>query len=130
MPVFGLKLFILAVSVVGLTSAGNPAEKETPTVPTAHGYGPAIHISSGVLQLAPDTEPTPLLLLSNPYSTASVLGGNPWPHFYVDTHGGSHLPVATSGVAIQEPRILISDNVDFSQLKISQHDYPLKSHGR
>ncbi|EDV35195.2 uncharacterized protein Dana_GF22325 [Drosophila ananassae] len=131
MPVFGWKLFILAVSAVGFTSAGHPAEKEKSTVPSTHGYGPAIHISSGVLQLAPDTEPTPLLLLSNPYSSSSgSLGGSPWPHLYVETFGASHLPVATSGVALQEPRILVSDNVDFSQLKLRQHTFPVQSHGR
>ncbi|EDX18191.1 GD17336 [Drosophila simulans] len=124
MQVLHVQLFILAAVVAALVR-GHAVEKEQPA---SHAYGPPIHISSGVLQLAPDTEQPHLLLVPSSYSTSL---GNPWPHFYVDTLTASHLPhsVIPSIPSIHEPRIVVNDNVDFSQLKLPQHQV-VHSHGR
>ncbi|KAH8419685.1 hypothetical protein KR009_000872 [Drosophila setifemur] len=127
MQVLGFKLFILAVTVVGLTLS-HAVDTEKPTNPSGHVYGPAIHISSGILQLAPDTEQPQLLLVPNVHSSSA---GNPWPHFYVDALTASHLPhssgLPASPIFEHEPRILVNDNVDFSQLKVKPI---VQSHGR
>ncbi|XP_002133924.2 uncharacterized protein [Drosophila pseudoobscura] len=124
MPViiFNLPILAMVVAVVVTLTAGHAVEQELPTTLDGHGYGPAIHISSGVLQLAADTEAQTLLLVpSSVYS-------QPWPHFYVEGVS-SHLPhsgLPQPHLPAHEPRIVISDNVDFSQLK-----HPLvKAHGR
>ncbi|XP_043660548.1 LOW QUALITY PROTEIN: uncharacterized protein LOC122624871 [Drosophila teissieri] len=133
MQVLNVKLFILPVVVAALVR-GHAVEKE---LPSSHGYGPPIHITSGVLQLAPDTEQPHLLLVPSSYSSSL---GNPWPHFYVDTLAASHLPHSViptipsissipSVPAIHEHRIVVNDNVDFSQLKLPQHQV-VHSHGR
>ncbi|XP_039500051.1 LOW QUALITY PROTEIN: uncharacterized protein LOC120456970 [Drosophila santomea] len=130
MQVLNVKLFILPVVVAALVR-GHAVEKEQPS---SHGYGPPIHITSGVLQLAPDTEQPHLLLVPSSYSSSV---GNPWPHFYVDTLTTSHLPHSViptipsspSIPSIHEPRIVVNDNVDFSQLKLPQHPV-VRSHGR
>ncbi|KAI8036051.1 hypothetical protein M5D96_011145 [Drosophila gunungcola] len=121
MQVFALQLYILAV-VAEASVGGHAVEQEQLS---SHGYGPAIHISSGVLQLAPDTEQPHLLLVPNVQSSSL---GNPWPHFFVDTLTASHLP-HSSLPNVHEHRILVSDNVDFSQLKLPQHQV-VHSHGR
>nr|XP_016931692.2 uncharacterized protein LOC108011131 [Drosophila suzukii] len=130
MQVPNAQLFILAVVVVALVR-GHAVEQEHLT---SHAYGPAIHISSGLLQLAPDSEQPQLLLVPNVYSSSL---GNPWPHFYVDTLTASHLPhssipsIPTIPLtpSIHEPRIVVNDNVDFSQIKLPQHKV-VHSHGR
>ncbi|XP_017006899.1 uncharacterized protein [Drosophila takahashii] len=133
MQVLGAQLFTLAVTaVVVVTSVrGHAVEQEHLA---GHAYGPAIHISSGILQLAPDAEQPQLLLVPNAHSSSL---GNPWPHFYVDTLTASHLPHSSipsiaaipMTPSIHEPRIVVSDNVDFSQLKLPQHKV-VHSHGR
>ncbi|XP_017017389.1 uncharacterized protein [Drosophila kikkawai] len=98
-----------------------------PSALPAHAYGPAIHISSGILQLAPDSEQPQLLLVPHVQSPSL---GNPWPHFYVDTLTASHLPHSSiTPDSIHEPRIAVNDNVDFSQPKLAQPKV-IHSHGR
>ncbi|XP_022208603.1 uncharacterized protein LOC111064986 [Drosophila obscura] len=118
MPVNIFYLSILLVAVIATLTAGHAVEREQPS---ALGYGPAVHISSGVLQLADDTE-TQLLLVPSVHSSPLA---QPWPHFYVEGLT-SHLPhVATlPQPTVHEPRIVISDNLDFS------HHPSVKSHGR
>nr|XP_036677018.1 uncharacterized protein LOC118878375 [Drosophila suzukii]XP_036677020.1 uncharacterized protein LOC118878377 [Drosophila suzukii]XP_036677021.1 uncharacterized protein LOC118878378 [Drosophila suzukii] len=124
------QLFILAVVVVTLHKHSN----RLIIIYLFSAYGPAIHISSGLLQLAPDSEQPQLLLVPNVYSSSL---GNPWPHFYVDTLTASHLPhssipsIPTIPLtpSINEPRIVVNDNVDFSQIKLPQHKV-VHSHGR
>ncbi|EDV46467.2 uncharacterized protein LOC6550143 [Drosophila erecta] len=136
MQVLNVKLLIVPVVFAALVR-GHAVEKEQTS---GHAYGPPIHISSGVLQLAPDTEQPHLLLVPSSYSSPL---GNPWPHFYVDTLMASHLPHSVipsiasipaipsipSIPSVHEPRIVVNDNVDFSQLKLPQHQV-VHSHGR
>ncbi|XP_017067316.1 LOW QUALITY PROTEIN: uncharacterized protein LOC108105334 [Drosophila eugracilis] len=128
MQAFNQQLFILVAVAFAASVGGHGVEQDHLA---SHAYGPAIHISSGVLQLAPDTEPTQLLLVPNVYSSSL---GNPWPHFFMDTLTASHLPHSSIPMipatpSIHEPRIVVNDNVDFSQLKLPQHKV-VHSHGR
>ncbi|XP_020808452.1 uncharacterized protein LOC110184305 [Drosophila serrata] len=127
----GLGLLTLTVALVALV-AGHAIEEEIPPSLAAHAYGPAIRISSGILQLAPDSEQPQLLLVPHVHSSSLSY---PWPHFYVDTLTASHLPhssmtpVGGASDSIHEPRILVNDNVDFSQTKLPKSRV-VHSHGR
>ncbi|SPP77952.1 Hypothetical predicted protein [Drosophila guanche] len=118
MSAFKVKLFILLLAVAVALTAGHAVEQELPSTHAVHAYGPAIHISSGVLQLAADSD-TQLLLLPNVQAPSPL--AQPWPHFYVEGLT-SHLPHAAT-LPQHEPRIVISDNLDFSEQPL------VKAHG-
>ncbi|TDG41327.1 hypothetical protein AWZ03_012248 [Drosophila navojoa] len=85
-------------------------------------YTPIIHISSAVLQLTPD-EQTHLLLPGNGNANGHSGSSHPagpianWPHIY---RLEDLLPVRTPAAA--EPRLTVSDNLDFPHY--------VQSHGR
>ncbi|XP_023176379.2 uncharacterized protein LOC111603136 [Drosophila hydei] len=91
-------------------------------------YTPIIHISSAVLQLAPD-EQTHLLLSGSGHGHGNGHSGSSqptgpiahWPHIY---RLEDLLPVRTPAAA--EPRLTVSDNLDF-QANSPQY---VQSHGR
>ncbi|EDW82430.1 uncharacterized protein Dwil_GK25135 [Drosophila willistoni] len=111
--------FIVVASL--LTIPGNTLALPSPPVQLEqhmnNAYGPAIHISSGVLQLAPPDEQTQLLLMPSLYPTPP----HPiWSQIYLD-----NLPTSPILPTRESQHISISDNVDFPSRHVNLNELKL-----